>query len=97
MWPASATVATVAEFIIALPGAGENYIGGVKMQKAAKRNLVLTTVSSFNVSGGTGQTIEQEGLYQHITFALIKGTYKKQLDDVGNELIAMADHAIALR
>jgi tetratricopeptide (TPR) repeat protein len=67
------------------------------MQKAAKRNLVLTTVSSFNVSGGTGQTIEQEGLYQHITFALIKGTYKKQLDDVGNELIAMADHAMALR
>src|SRR5205085_12302392 len=84
-------------FNVVLPGAGENHIGRVKMQKAAKRNLVLTTVSSLNMLGGTYQTVEQEELYQHITFALMRGVYRKQLVDVGNELIAMADHALGLR
>ena len=80
-----------------LAGADENHIGRVKMQRAAKSNLILTTGSSFTVLGGTYQAIEREELYQHITFALLRGVYRKQLADVGNELIVMADHALGLR
>jgi tetratricopeptide (TPR) repeat protein len=67
------------------------------MQRDAKRNLVLTTVSSFNLLGGTYQTVEPEKLYQHIAFALMKGAYNNHLEDVGNELTTMADHAVGLR
>jgi hypothetical protein len=82
---------------VILAGADENHIGRVKMQRAAKSNLILTTGSSFTVLGGTYQAIEREELYQHITFALMRGAYRKQLADVGNELIVMADHALGLR
>lgn len=67
------------------------------MQIAAKRNRVLTTVSSLNRLGGISQAVEQEEFYQYITFALMSGAYRRQLTDVGNELIVMADHAINLR
>jgi tetratricopeptide (TPR) repeat protein len=97
IWPARATKATGAEFIMVLPGAGENHIGRVKMHNAAKRNLVLTTVSSFNSLGWTYQAVEQKKLYQHIVSGFSKGFHKIQWQEVGDGLIAVAEHALGLR
>ena len=78
MWPASATVATGAEFIVALFGASENHIGRVKMQIAANNNLTFIRLFSFDPFGKTRQTYKQGGLYQRIAPAILKGPSESQ-------------------
>jgi hypothetical protein len=96
-WPASATAPYGAEFTVVLPGAGENHIGIVKMQMAAKRNLVLTVVSSLSQLGGTNQATTQEALYQYIVSTLSKGLHKTQLREAGDKLIVVAEHSLGTR
>lgn len=67
------------------------------MQIAAKRNLVLTTVSSLSQPGGTNQAITQEELYQHIVSALTKASHKTLSLELGQRLIIMAEHALNTR
>lgn len=96
--PANATVATEAEFLVVSPGTGENHIGRVNMQVAAKRNRILTTVSSLNRLGGICQAVvEREELYQHIVTALTKGSFKTQSLKIGDRLITLAEHALGMR
>jgi hypothetical protein len=66
------------------------------MKIAAKRNLVLTTFSSLYWPGGTNQADGQGGLYQPIAWSLIRGIHKRQLLEIGNGLIAVAEHALGL-
>lgn len=95
--PASATVATGAEFIVVLPGAGENHIGRVKMQIAANRNRILTTVSSLPMFDWTSQVVEQGELYQHVVSALAKASRKIQSLGIGDRLVRIAEHALGMR
>jgi len=72
IWPASATVANGAEFIVALFGAIENHIGKVKMQIATNNNLTFIRLFSFDPFGKTHQTYKQGGLYQRTSLAILK-------------------------
>jgi hypothetical protein len=67
------------------------------MQIAAKRNLVLTTVSSLNSLGGTYQAVRQGELYQPIVWPFIKRSHRTCWTEVGNRLIIVAEHALNMR
>ncbi len=69
------------------------------MKRVATNNLFFTASSSLIDFGGEiHHPSKQEGLYYHLLdLALIKGFSKAQLCDMGNKLIAMADHDLDMR
>ena len=87
-----------AEFIGLSPKKGEDQKGIVKMQTAAKSNLVLTEFPSLSWLAELQKQTSHAEFYQHIAKGLIKGTYTKQIfTELGNSLIALAEHAYRLR
>jgi hypothetical protein len=63
----------------------------------APTRLFLTCFSSLKQFGDISEAIRHGGLYQRIANALITGIYKTHLEDVGNSLIQIADHALSFR
>lgn len=86
-------------FNVVLPAEGENHRGRVNMKMVATNNLFFTGSSSLLEFGGEMHHLSKQGeLYYHlIDLALIKGFSKAQLCDMGDKLIAMADHALDMR
>lgn len=75
---------------------GENHIGKVNMQTAATNRFLLTSSSSLKRSN-LQNVIKLGGFYQQI-FTLAKDAYKSDaLCNLGNNLIAVAEHAYTLR
>ena len=75
---------------------GENHIGKVNMQTAATNRFLLTSSSSLKRSN-LQNVIKLGGFYQQI-FMLAKDAYKSDaLCNIGNNLIAVAEHAYTLR
>jgi tetratricopeptide (TPR) repeat protein len=92
--PASATVANGAEFVSFSPRDGENTNGRISMQAAANSNLILTDLSSFKWLAGLQKDISHAAFYQQVLSELIRGAYRKQtFPELGNRLVALADHA----
>ncbi len=69
------------------------------MKKVAKNSLFFTAASSLIESGGEMHHLskQQELYYRLLDLALIKGLSKAQSCEIGNKLIAMADHALDMR
>lgn len=68
------------------------------MQKAAKSSFFLTDRFSLNVLADLQTAIRQAEFYQQITKQIIRGGYTEQaVYNLGNRLIALAEHAYASR
>ena len=68
------------------------------MQAAANSNLILTDLSSFKRLAGLQKDISHAAFYQHVLSELIRGVHRKQtFTELGNNLVALAEHAYGLR
>lgn len=68
------------------------------MQTVAKSNFVLTEVASLNWLAGLHKQTSHAAFYQQITRGLAKGFHTRQiLAGLGDNLIALAEHAFKLR
>jgi tetratricopeptide (TPR) repeat protein len=86
-----------ADFVSLSPRDGEKTNGRISMQTAASSNLVLTDLSSFKQLAGLQKDISHAEFYQQILSGLIRGVYRNQIfTQLGNRLVALADHAYGL-
>jgi len=68
------------------------------MQAAASSNLILTDLSSFKQLAGLQKDISHAGFYQQVLSELIRGIHRKQtLTELGDGLVALAEHAYGRR
>jgi tetratricopeptide (TPR) repeat protein len=96
--PASATFEYGAEFTGLSPNAGEDQKGIVKMQTAAKSNLVLTEFPSLDWLAELQKQASHAEFYQQFAQGLVKGLYTKGvLSKLSERLIALAHQAYTLR
>ena len=76
----------------------EKQMGSVKMQAAAKSNLVLTDFSSLRWLSGIQEPVQHTESYQQIGSRLVRGKCIKQvLADLGKRLVVLAQNAYTLR
>jgi tetratricopeptide (TPR) repeat protein len=94
--PASATMANGVAFVWLSLRSGENHIGIVNMQTAATNSFLLTSSSSLK-RFGLQHVISLGGFYQQILI-LAKEAYKRDaLSNLGNNVIALTEHAYTFR
>src|SRR5262249_17432110 len=80
------------------PKEGENHIGRVRMQRAARNNLVLTDFFSLNMVAELQKQISYGGLYQQIALELIKGIHlSRSLSSFADDLIGIAEQSYLVR
>ena len=96
--PANATVVNGAEFVCLSSGEGENQIGSISMQTAARKSLALIDFFSLNRVAEIKPAINHAEFYQYIVSELTKGICTRQVfTDLGNRLIDLAEYAYDLR
>ena len=68
------------------------------MQASANSNLILTDLSSFKPLAGLHKDISHAAFHYQIISELMRGVYRKQtFSQLGNTLVALAQHSYSLR